>query len=61
MRIIKYGTLNEIEITCENCGSILAYTKNDIENSSGEYFGDFYSSTYITCPVCKEKIILAVY
>lgn len=61
MRIIKHGTLNEIEITCENCGSVLAYTKNDIKNSSGEYSGDFYSSTYIICPVCKEKIILAIY
>ena len=37
MRIIKHGTLNEIEITCENCDYSGSMTK--IENSTYEIAG----------------------
>ena len=57
MRVISNG-LQEKEVTCSTCKSILAYTATDVYVRDEEMFGDWHYHKYIKCPVCKSKIIL---
>ena len=61
MRIIKYGTGREEEITCNNCGSIISYHKKEVRTSEIEIFGDWIGKEYIYCPVCGEEIVICAY
>ena len=54
IEVIKYGTRKEI--TCPKCGSLLAYTAEDIQ-ISGDY--TLPNRHCIDCPVCKYEILLA--
>lgn len=40
MRVISNG-LQEKEVTCDYCKSVLAYTKVDVSSDYGEYGGDY--------------------
>lgn len=58
MRIIEKGTLQETEIRCEECGSVLAYTKGDIKTISLLRLGDLVDFKAVVCPVCGEYILI---
>ena len=57
IKVIKEGTRNRIE--CDYCGALLAYDKEDIQKKE-EHWGpcDYYSIKYITCPQCKNEIVM---
>ena len=57
MRIIKKGKpCPETEITCPYCESELAYTVNDMQSEKTSLF----FRSYIQCPMCGRKIVLAM-
>lgn len=60
MRVVEIGNLPEKEIVCEECHSTLAYTKPDIVSQVDEYMGELHDHTYVSCPVCGNKIILTI-
>lgn len=55
MRIIKKGNC-EIEKTCKKCNCIFTYEPDDVETIYTE--GVDVSRNYVTCPTCKEKVII---
>lgn len=55
IEIIKRGT--RTEITCPKCGSLLAYTAEDVK-ISGDY--TLPNRECIDCPVCKVEILLKI-
>ena len=57
IKVIKEGTRNRIE--CNYCGALLAYDKEDIKKKD-KHWGpcDYYNIKYITCPQCKNEIVL---
>ena len=46
------------KVECSHCGSVLSYTKDDMQFSIGEYMGACTSTDYIHCPVCNRKVIV---
>lgn len=53
MRIIKKGQIPiELECTCDVCGCVFAYNKEDVDNSVGCLYPDYW----VICPSCGEKI-----
>jgi DNA-directed RNA polymerase subunit RPC12/RpoP len=59
MRIVKHGnTWKTVE--CKNCGAVLEYSQGDILTTSfmDDAWGFYSECDSITCPDCKEKIIL---
>lgn len=57
IKIIKPG--NKKKINCNACGCLFSYEKEDVE------YGDIFrispittKGMYVTCPQCKEKIVL---
>ena len=57
MRVISNG-LQEKEVTCNYCKSVLAYTKVDMSSDYGEYVGELYCIEWVVCPVCKRRVFL---
>lgn len=58
MRVIKNG-LEETEITCPECASILAYTQEDVcYGNTEEIMGIYAIESNIKCPVCHNEIVL---
>lgn len=58
MRIIKEGKMNlpkEVEKTCEHCGCVFAYEKEDVKNGVTLY-PDCRKVDYVLCPTCGENI-----
>ena len=55
MKIIKSGNLNRI-VTCESCGCVYEFDKNDIQiGYGGLYTGVNYNPyKYVVCPECGE-------
>lgn len=55
MRIIKPGRepKKEIELTCERCGCVFAYGKEDVKSTTVEYNYIYY---FVVCPTCGERI-----
>ncbi|MBR5091271.1 MAG: hypothetical protein IK093_17740 [Ruminiclostridium sp.] len=53
IEVIKYGTRKEI--TCPKCGSLLAYTAEDVQISGDYTLPNRYC---IDCPVCNKEIIV---
>lgn len=60
MKIIKNTMTEPIEVVCNNCKSIIAYTYDDIcRRTNFNFFGiETGSDQYIVCPVCKCDIVL---
>lgn len=58
MRIIEKGNLQETTIKCEECGSVLAYTKKDVKTISLMRFTDLVDFKAVVCPVCREYILI---
>lgn len=57
------NNLGRKKITCEHCGSVLKYEKEDIhiKNEQYEVYHKIYETketNYIVCPVCHKDIIL---
>jgi hypothetical protein len=59
IKIIKNTMVEPIEKTCEFCESVFSYNYQDIQTDirSG-FFGLEYHDRFITCPVCKRRLIL---
>ena len=66
MKIIK-NNLQETEITCDRCHSVISYNKLDIHTkwtkwSSYERAGIDksvrFGKKFIVCPLCKNEIII---
>lgn len=45
------------EVTCPSCFSIMQFENEDEYFSDGKEDGVRYTSKYIFCPVCGEKIV----
>lgn len=58
IKIIKTGTIKEV--MCQKCGALLSYDeKEDVKTDSVDSdFGPIYIDKHITCPQCKNKIML---
>lgn len=48
------------KVECDTCHSIIGFTKKDIIVETDEYFGEFYSYSFIRCPAYHSKIIFNV-
>ena len=55
MRVIKEGK-KEKEITCQYCGSELAYSFEDISVSYIKSPSIFNKAYYIECPICNNSL-----
>lgn len=53
VEVIKKGKVNEYDIQCHECNSILRYTHMDEKEI--KYIDS--KSTVITCPVCGKDVI----
>lgn len=59
IKIIKNTMVDPIEITCEECESIIEYNYQDIQSGfTSGLFGFEKYERYIVCPVCKARIDL---
>ena len=58
IKIIKPGYIKEV--MCQKCGALLSYDeKEDVKTDSVDSnFGPMYMGKYITCPQCKNKLML---
>lgn len=58
IKIIKPGSIKEI--MCQKCGALLSYDeKEDMKTDRVDtVFGPIYIGKHITCPQCKNKIML---
>jgi len=54
IKIIEYGT--KTITTCNSCGCIFSYEKEDIIYESNYTYKAF--KMYINCPQCKEKVVV---
>ena len=60
IKIIKNTMEEPIEKTCEFCKSVISYNYQDIQTETRrDALGFRYRDRFLTCPVCKEKIIFA--
>ena len=58
-RVIKKGKPKEKKVICNDCGSTIGYTKNDIKVYSGtDISGGPDGQEWIVCPDCGKNIIL---
>ena len=48
------------KVECDICHSIIGFTKEDIIVNTGEYLGEYHSSSSIGCPACKTLILLSI-
>lgn len=55
IKVLREGTKKQTE--CNECGALLEYTNKDIEKTQIRI--DEYINS-ITCPCCKDKILLSV-
>ena len=58
MRVIERKEIPEIEIHCNSCGSLLAYTKKDIKTISLLRNLGITTCDVVTCPICGEYILI---
>lgn len=58
MRIIEKGTVQETTIKCEECNSVLAYTKKDVKTISLLRWNELVDFKAVVCPVCREYILI---
>jgi DNA-directed RNA polymerase subunit RPC12/RpoP len=63
IKILKQGTKKKAE--CPECGSLLSYdASEDVETGNEKRYGngELYNRRYeyITCPCCKQRIVLEV-
>lgn len=65
MKVLKLGKgIKTKKYECENCGSVLSYTKYDIKTYRGNWTRVGVEESicdcieYIRCPVCNTQIIL---
>lgn len=58
IKIIKTGTIKEV--MCQKCGALLSYDEKEDVKTDGvdSEFGPIYMGKHITCPQCKNKIML---
>lgn len=58
IKIIKPGYIKEV--MCQKCGALLSYDEKEDVKTDGvdSDFGPMYMGKYITCPQCKNKIVL---
>ena len=67
MRVIKRGTLAEVEHTCPTCGTTFAYNKCDVTTQYDDWVrtGAESSARWVTetviCPVCYKQIQVKKY
>lgn len=63
IEVLKKGTRKQC--TCENCGAVMSYEKNDIKDKPKRTI-DFrtlkpvYPQNYIICPQCKHPVEVEV-
>lgn len=58
MRVIERKELPEIEIHCDSCDSLLAYTKKDIKTISLLRNLGLTTCDAVTCPVCGKYVLI---
>ena len=60
IKIIKNTMTDPIEATCQNCGSVIAYTYDDIQRRTIYSFLGIETTIerFVVCPVCKSNIVL---
>jgi RNase P subunit RPR2 len=49
VEIVGVDPAQKHRITCENCASILEYTKNEVRE---------YGQEWVDCPKCEKKVII---
>lgn len=56
MRVLKEG---ERKGNCPKCNTVFAYTEEDLykEYHNDNPLGIVYEHKYLTCPVCKTKLL----
>lgn len=60
MKILEEKPLPEYKVRCYKCDSLLSYTI--LDEQTGEYetpFEGWSTDSYIICPKCKTKIVVA--
>lgn len=65
MKVLKLGKdIKANRYVCDNCRSMLSYTKYDIKTHYGNWqrtgveSSERYAEEHIICPVCNARIIL---
>jgi hypothetical protein len=59
IKILKNTMEEPIEKTCEFCQSVFSYNYQDIQTDTRNgALGFKYHERFLTCPVCKERLIL---
>lgn len=53
MRVIKAGKVTTKEIVCENCGTVMEITKEDLHRKEDHTGWGF---VYVTCPICNKHV-----
>lgn len=57
MEVIKNNGVPKIQRACWCCGSVLSFTRDDVETRTyRDMSGDTDSETWVTCPVCDSHI-----
>ena len=56
MRVIEEHHNNEMQVTCEKCGSILGYVLKDIVDHS--WVDSEEVKDLVECPVCHERFVV---
>ncbi len=58
IKIVKPGSIKEV--MCQKCGALLSYDEKEDVKTDGvdSDFGLMHMGKYITCPQCKNKIML---
>ena len=54
MNVIKHGKFYNHEFTCEKCGCVFSYNKEDLENHDV-----CVGKIHIPCPECDETCCIA--
>lgn len=61
MRIVKMGSkIQEQKVLCAHCGTELAYIHEDVKQDMLRQSGEWYFTSYITCPICGDRISLSL-
>jgi hypothetical protein len=62
VKIIKLKPHREVakQIVCRECGATLEYVPNDVKSYHGtDYGGGPDGCTWVNCPNCKKRAIIA--